>query len=795
MVSTNLFRLGIALATLAPAVVPPPGHAAEAEAGDTIGAVTPTVAPPPLRVDDRPYLGLDSPSVVEGDASTTTLTFTATLDRASAETINASFKVSSEEGNTAMAGTDYEPTSGTLTFAPGERSKTVEVTVHGDTEHEGDETLTMRWTTWDGDKVLLVSFTAVGTILDDDDPPPADVYLGADSPSVTEGDSGPTTLTFTARLTDANGRSMTSSRPITASYQVSSEGDATATAGVDYLETSGTLTFAPGETVQTIDVTVLGDTEDEDDETLTLRWTEWDGVLLVSYARTGTILDDDDPPPATLRIADAEAEEGDDLAFVVTLDGAVPGGLTVTPSFTDGTATAGSDYAASADDLAFAGADGEQLTLTVATIEDGDVEDDETFTVGLAVSGTSHEVKARFTATGTIRNDDTDPYLGADSPSVTEGDAGTTTLTFTARLTDANGRTQTSSRTITASYRVSSEGDATATAGVDYLETSGTLTFAPGETVKTIDVTVLGDTEDEDDETLTLRWTQWDGVLLVSYTRTGTILDDDDPPPATPANCRCGGRRGRRPHLRGHAGRGGPRRPDRHALVHRRHGHGGHRLHRQRRRPRLRGRGRRAAHVHGRDHRGRRRGGRRDLHRRAGRLGHVTRGEGEVHRHRHHPQRRRRSVPRRRLPERDRGRRGHDDPDLHGPPDRRQRPHADQLAADHGVVQGVLRGRCHRDSRNRLPRDQRNPDLRARRDRPDHRRDRAGRHRRRGRRDAHTALDGLERRAPGQLHEDRHHPRRRRPGARHPSASPMPRPTRATTSPSRSRWTGRSPAA
>ena len=155
------------------------------------------------------------------------------------------------------------------------------------------------------------------------------------------------------------------------------------------------------------------------------------------------------------------------------------------------------------------------------------MEDDETFTVGLAVSGTSHEVKTRFTATGTIRNDDTDPYLGADSPSVTEGDAGTTTLTFTARLTDANGRTQTSSRTITASYRVSSEDGATATAGRDYLETSGTLTFAPGETEKTIDVTVLGDTEDEDDETVTLRWTEWDGVLLVTYTRTGTILDDD----------------------------------------------------------------------------------------------------------------------------------------------------------------------------------------------------------------------------------------------------------------------------
>ena len=606
-----------------------------------------------IRNDDpNPFLSLSSPSVAEGDAGTTTLTFTARLSDANGQTqtssraINASYRVSTEEGNTATAGTDYTETSGTVTFAPGEISKAIDVTVHGDTEAEDDETLTMRWTTWDGDRVLLASYTATGTIEDDDTPTevvvpavtiadaeadegkaitftvtldlavagglqvtpsftdgtatsgtdydvPANAldfvgiegetatftvpttqdpdweedetftvglsvsgtsdevtatatatgtirnddpnpFLSLSSPSVAEGDAGTTTLTFTARMSDANGQTQTSSRAISASYRVSTEDGNTATAGTDYEATSGTVTFAPGEISKTIDVTVHGDTEDEDDETLTMRWTSWQGdrVFLASYTATGTIEDDDTTTEVVapaVTISDAEADEGKEITFTVTLDQAVAGGLTVTPSFTDGTATSGTDYTASTSALSFAGTAGETATFTVPTTQDPDWEEDETFTVGLSVSGTSEAVTATATATGTIRNDDPDPFVSLTSPTVTEGDAGTATLTFTARLSDANGGPQVSSRTITVSYRVSSEDGNTATAGTDYTETSGTLTFAPGETVKTVDVTVHGDTEAEGDETLTFRWTTWANVLLASYTATGTIEDDDRP--------------------------------------------------------------------------------------------------------------------------------------------------------------------------------------------------------------------------------------------------------------------------
>lgn len=107
-----------------------------------------------------------------------------------------------------------------------------------------------------------------------------------------------------------------------------------------------------------------------------------------------------------LTIDDASAGEGDPLVFTVTLDREVRGGLTVTPGFTDGTATQGTDYVASTSPLVFAGFANETRTLAVATTDDGDEEEDETLTVGLTVSGTSMTVTATDTARGTILDDD-----------------------------------------------------------------------------------------------------------------------------------------------------------------------------------------------------------------------------------------------------------------------------------------------------------------------------------------------------------------------------------------------------
>ena len=72
------------------------------------------------------------------------------------------------------------------------------------------------------------------------------------------------------------------------------------------------------------------------------------------------------PPPS--------ADEGESITFTLTLDRATETGFTGTPSFTDGTATKGTDYTENTAGISFAGTAGETQTFTVATTEDDVVE-------------------------------------------------------------------------------------------------------------------------------------------------------------------------------------------------------------------------------------------------------------------------------------------------------------------------------------------------------------------------------------------------------------------------------------
>jgi hypothetical protein len=90
--------------------------------------------------------------------------------------------------------------------------------------------------------------------------PPGLLTMG--NQSLTEGDSGSTNMTFTAQLGSVQDRAV--------SFDYRTE-DGTGTAGVDYTAVSGSKTINAGATSTTIDVPILGDTDDESDETFTLR--------------------------------------------------------------------------------------------------------------------------------------------------------------------------------------------------------------------------------------------------------------------------------------------------------------------------------------------------------------------------------------------------------------------------------------------------------------------------------------------------------------------------------------------
>ena len=452
--------------------------------------------------DDRAAVTIEDVSASEGDS----LTFTVTLDKAVSGglTVTPSFT-----DVTATEATDYTANTAALGFTgtAGE-TQTFTVATKDDTDEENDETFTVSLAVSGASATVTATDTATGTILDDDAP----AVTIADA-SANEGDA----ITFTVTLDKAVSGGQF--------YVTPSFTDGTATKDTDYTPYEEALTFAgtAGET-QTFTVSTTDDTDEENDETFTvsLAVSGTSATVRATDTATGTILDEDgegggSDGSAAVTIEDASADEGDAITFTVTLDKAVSGGLTVTPSFTDVTATEGTDYTANTAGLSFTGTAGETKTFTVSTKEDTDEENDETFTVSLAVSGTSETVTATDTATGTIRDDDGSAAVTIEDASASEGEA----ITFTVTLDKAVS----GGLTVTPSFT-----DVTAAEGTDYTANTAGISFTgtAGET-KTFTVSTKEDTDEENDETFTvsLAVSGTSATVTASDTATGTIRDDD----------------------------------------------------------------------------------------------------------------------------------------------------------------------------------------------------------------------------------------------------------------------------
>ena len=154
------------------------------------------------------------------------------------------------------------------------------VPVQGDTADEIDEGLTVELS--NAVNATIDDGSGAITINDDDGP-----ALSIDDVSATEGTGTAGTATFTVSL------SATSPQTVSAAY---ASADGTATAPADYTAVSGTVTFAPGETSQTVSVSLVGDSVDEPDETFTVVLSSPVDGSIDDGVGTGTIVDDDAPP-------------------------------------------------------------------------------------------------------------------------------------------------------------------------------------------------------------------------------------------------------------------------------------------------------------------------------------------------------------------------------------------------------------------------------------------------------------------------------------------------------------------
>ena len=453
-------------------------------------------------------------------------------------------------GGTATGGSDYTPTSGTLTFdGDATETETFEVMIHDDTVVESQETFQVSL----GNVVLtpasappppeaslnFSSGQAVTVAIIDNDTA-SDLIILSLTPSEVNEDVGTMAVTVTAAFPENSPVLQTDT---TVMVSVGADGDLT-TEGTDYTTVDDFPVTIPANMTSgsgTFDLVVAGDTLVEEDETLTVSGTS--GTLSVASA-TLTITDGDIPPTAiTLSVDPTSVTEGSNGSTTTTqvmvtalLSGSsatLPSPTEVALSVGSGTdsATEGTDYTEIGGTIMVtieAGARSGTASFNLEVIGDTLVEGNETLTV----SGTSDTLSVT-SATLTITDDDIPPEaitLSVNPTHITEGSSsGTTPVTVTASI---SGSSSTLSSSIELVLSVGADTDS-ATEGTDYTETGGTITvtIAPGTTSgsATFDLEVTGDTLAEGDETVTVSGPS--GVLSVASAML-TIADDDTAPTA-----------------------------------------------------------------------------------------------------------------------------------------------------------------------------------------------------------------------------------------------------------------------
>src|SRR5207249_9877449 len=203
---------------------------------------------------------------------------------------------------------DYVATSGTLTFpANSTAPQTITVVVNGDSVDEVNETFTVNL--GNPFRATIATGTGTATITDDDGP-----AISISDVSVAEGNSGTTNAIFIVTL------SAPSPQTVTVNYATA---NGTAIAGSDYVAlATNTLSFAPGETTNTITVQINGDTTDEADETFFVNLSSPSNATIADSPSQGTTVNEHTAPAApftTLRSSGPETISSPNLTLAPPL--------------------------------------------------------------------------------------------------------------------------------------------------------------------------------------------------------------------------------------------------------------------------------------------------------------------------------------------------------------------------------------------------------------------------------------------------------------------------------------------
>jgi len=462
-------------------------------------------------------VSINDVTVAEGSSAgdTTSYDFTVTRDRA-----DMAFSVDYATANdSAIAGSDYSPTSGTLNFAGGGAlTKTISVLVNQDAVVEADETFNLVLGNVKG-FAALANGTGAATISNDDS---ATLTLSGPA-SINEGNDDKTVS-----------YDVTVNAPVQGGFEVAFSDTGTATKGTDYdISATGTLSFS-GDAFETkqISVTIKGDEVVEDDETLILTLGAISNTSITGGGSTTVTIANDDSATLSISASSPSIAEGDSdqtITFDVTVDAAVQGGFAVAVSNT-GTTTSGSDFTVgTTTPLSFTGNANETRQITVTVAGDAVVEDVETITFALgAVTNASlvqvASLSSSGSATTTISDDDSATFT-ISAPTITESDSDQT-VTFDVTVDSA----------VDGGFKVAFNIKHETTEASDYSVVNTTpLSFAgSANETQQISVTIVGDNVVEDNETFTATLGAVSGSTAAQRARitgsgsaTATITNDD----------------------------------------------------------------------------------------------------------------------------------------------------------------------------------------------------------------------------------------------------------------------------
>jgi CSLREA domain-containing protein len=432
-------------------------------------------------------------------------------------------------GTATTADNDYSvsPASGTFNWPNGDSSsRTITITVNGDTKFELDETVNLALSSPTGGATLGTG-SATLTIKNDDSQP----AISIDNVSHSEGNAGTTDYDFTVSLSNASYQTVT--------VNAATTDDTAQTSNSDYTAVSTPLTFTPDQTTKHVHVLVNGDLTVENNEQFFVDLSAESNASVAKRRGVGTIVNDDTDVTIAVSTASVAEDGTTNLVYTFTRNPLTSGPITVNFSV-GGTATFGTNPG---DDYTETGAatfnatsgtviipnGATTATVTIDPTADLTVEPDETVILTV-ISGTGYNVGTNSSATGTITNDDTDITVAVSPTAVAEDDPLTNPV-----MVYIFTRTGITSGAITVNFSVSGSAtfpsDYAASGAASFGPSSGTVTFGDGVTSAMVTIDPATDAVYESNETVILTVTSGTGYNPgTPASATGTIINNDTAP-------------------------------------------------------------------------------------------------------------------------------------------------------------------------------------------------------------------------------------------------------------------------